>query len=88
MLEITAVAAEQYLAQVDQAVDAFLDRGEAARWRPVSMFPSRFVGMRQAHRNAGHLSVVLEKRHVVCGGLNAQYDAAFVVHLDLSLIHI
>jgi hypothetical protein len=29
-----------------------------------------------------HLAVVLEKRHVVGGGLDARHDAAFVVHLD------
>jgi len=29
-----------------------------------------------------HLAVVLEKRHVVGGGLDAQHDAALVVHLD------
>src|SRR5580698_4407709 len=48
--KITPVAAQQYLAQVDQAVDGLLDRSEFPGWRAVPVF---------------HLSVVLEKGHIV-----------------------
>jgi hypothetical protein len=61
--KIAPVAAEQDLAQVDQAVDAFLDGSQFAGWRPLPVF---------------HLAVVPEKRHVIGGGLDAQHDAAFV----------
>ena len=44
--EIATVAAKQYLAQVDQAVDGLLDRRDAPGRRPVAVF---------------HLSVVLEE---------------------------
>src|SRR5208283_2670206 len=70
MLQIAAVAAKQYLAQVDQAVDAFLDGGEAACWRPLPVF---------------HFSVVLEKGHVVGRGLDAKYLAELIVHLDRGI---
>ena len=67
MGEIAPIAAEQNFAQVDQAVDAFLDGSQFAGWWSFPVF---------------HLAVVLEKRNVVGGGLDAQHDAALVVHLD------
>ena len=70
MGEIAPVAAQQDLAQVDQAVDRLLDRREFPGRRAVAVF---------------HLSVVLEERHVVGGGLDAQHDAVLVVHLDRAL---
>src|SRR5208337_2910131 len=69
MLQITSVAAEQDLAQIDQAVDGFLNGGEAARGWSLPMF---------------YLSVVLEGGHVVGRGLDAQDVAELVVHLDLD----
>ncbi len=38
MCQVAAVTAEQYLAQVNQAVDAFLDRGALARGRALPVF--------------------------------------------------
>ena len=67
VLEIAAVAAEQDLTQVDQAVDGLLDGGEVPRRRPLPMF---------------HLAVVLEEADVVGRGLDAQHAAELVVHLD------
>jgi hypothetical protein len=57
MLQVAAITAEQDLAQVDQAVDAFLDRCEIAGWRALPVF---------------HLPVVLEEGHVVGGRLDAK----------------
>src|SRR3954471_679518 len=68
--EVAAVGAEENPAQVDEAVDGFLDWGEAARRRALAMF---------------HLAVVLEEGHVVGGGFDAQDDAELVVHLDDAL---
>jgi hypothetical protein len=34
-----------------------------------------------------HFAVVLEKRDVIGGGLNAQYPAEFVVNLDTGRSH-
>ena len=64
--EIAPVAANQYLAQVDQAVNGFLERRDAPGRRPVAVF---------------HLSVVLEEGHVVGGGLDAQYDTALIIRI-------
>ena len=50
VFQVTAVAAEQDLAQVDQAVDRLLDRREFRVARAVTVF---------------HLAVVLEEGHVV-----------------------
>ena len=70
MCQVAAVTARHYLAQVDRAVDAFLDRGALARGRALPVF---------------HLPVVLEKGHVVGGGLDAKYLAELVVHLDRGI---
>src|SRR5579883_647041 len=69
-LEVAAVAAEQDLAQVDQAVDRLLQRGEFAGAATFAMF---------------HLAVVLEKGHVVHGRLDPEHQADLVVHLHLRL---
>ena len=50
MRQVAPVAAEQYLPQIDQAVDGLLDRCEASSRWAVPRF---------------HLSVVLEKGHIV-----------------------
>src|SRR6266403_1512562 len=69
MRQVAAVAGEQDLAQVDQAVDGLLDGGQRPRGRSLPMF---------------HLAVVLEEGHVVGRGLDAQHAAELVVHLDRS----
>jgi hypothetical protein len=61
--EVAAVAAEQDVTKVDQAVDRLLDRGQRPGGRPLPMF---------------HLAVVLEEGHVVDDGFNAQDDAELV----------
>ena len=48
----------------------FLTGARSRRRRPLAVF---------------HLAVVLEERHVVGGGLDAQHDAVLVVHLDRAL---
>jgi hypothetical protein len=53
VFQIPAIAAQHDLAQVYQAVDGLLDRGEAPRWWSVPVF---------------HLAVVLEERHVIGRG--------------------
>src|ERR1700730_3935319 len=65
--QVAAVAAEQDLTEVDEAVDGLLDGGEDPRRRPLPMF---------------HLAVVLEKGDVVDCRLNAEHAAVLVVHLD------
>src|SRR5215469_671533 len=70
MCQIAPVAAEQYLTQVDQAVDRLLHRRDFARRRPLAVF---------------HPAVVLEERDVVGRGLDAQHDAVLVIHLDRAL---
>ena len=70
-LEVAAVAAEQDLAQVDQAVDRLLQRGEFAGAATFAMF---------------HRAVVLEKGHVVHGRLDPEHQADLVIHLHLRLL--
>src|SRR5208283_5110633 len=65
--QIASVAAEQNLAQVDQAVDGLFDRGKGARRRSLPMF---------------YPTVVLEEGDVVGSGLDAQDTTEFVIHLD------
>src|SRR5579885_2474329 len=69
-LQVPAIASEEDLAQIDEAVDRLLQRGEFASG-------AAFAGF--------HLAVVLEKGHVVDGGLDAQHEADLVVHLHLRL---
>ena len=61
MGEVAPVAAEQNLAQVDQAVDGLLDRCEFPDRRALPVF---------------HLSVVLEETHIDGGDFDAQHDTA------------
>src|ERR1700686_4876268 len=68
--EVAAVAGEQDVTKVDQAVDRLLDRSQCPGGRPMPMF---------------HLAVVLEEGHVVDGGFKAQDDAELVIHLDRTL---
>src|SRR3984893_13049272 len=65
--QVAAVAAEQDLTEVEQAVDGLLDGGEDPRRRSPPMF---------------HLAVVLEKGDVVDCRLNAEHATVLVVHLD------
>jgi hypothetical protein len=70
MHQRAAVAAEQYLPQIDQAVVALLARCAApSRWAVPVL----------------HLSVVLEKAHMVGRELDARQDAELVVHSDRVL---
>src|SRR5271155_4891415 len=68
--QIASIAAQKDLPQIDQAVDRLLDGCELARWRAFAVF---------------HLSVVLEKGHIVGGGFDTQDDAGLVVHFDRAL---
>ncbi len=67
VFEITAIAAEQDLTQVLEAVDGLSEWGEGAGCRTLPMF---------------YRAVVLESGDVVGGGLQAQDEADFVVDLD------
>src|SRR5215472_16777024 len=67
VFEIAAIAAEQDLSEVLEAVDGLFDGGEGAGYRALPMF---------------HLAVVLESGDVVGGGLDAQDESEFVVDLD------
>src|SRR5579885_2976780 len=69
-LQVPAIASEEDLAQIDEAVYRLLQRGEVASGAAFAVF---------------HLAVVLEKGHVVDGGLDAQHEADLVVHLHLRL---
>src|ERR1700724_3394251 len=65
--QVAAVAAEQDLTEVNQAVDGLLDGGEDPRRRPLPMF---------------HLAVVLEKGDVVDCRLNAEHAAVCLKDLS------
>jgi hypothetical protein len=67
VFEITAVATEQDLTQVHEAIDRLSEGGEGAGCRALPMF---------------HLAVVLESGDVVGGGLQTQDEAEFVIDLD------
>ena len=71
--QVALVAAQQDLAQVDQAVDRLLQRRQLARGRRALVF---------------HLAVVLEKAHVVDGGLHAQHARELVVDLHAGRAHV
>jgi hypothetical protein len=70
---LTKVAACQDLAQIDQAVDRFLQQRELARGRRVLVF---------------HPAEVIEEAHVVDGGLHAQHARELVVDLDAGSAHV
>ena len=70
--EIAAVAAEENLAQIDQAVNRLLDGGQFPGGVSIPVF---------------HLAVVLEEGNIVGRGLDAQHTTEFVVHLDRVLAH-
>ena len=70
VFEVTAIAAEQDLRQVLEAVYGLSDGGQGASCRALAMF---------------HLAVVLESRDVVGCGLDTQDEAEFVVDLDRGL---
>ena len=64
--QVTSVASEQNLAQIDQAVDALLQWGKLPSAVTIPVF---------------HLAVVLEKGNIVGGRLQAQHAAELVVRL-------
>src|SRR6267143_175470 len=65
--KVAAVAGEEGVAEVVEAVDGLLDRGEGAAGRALAMF---------------HFAVVLEGGDIVAGCLQAQHEGEFIVHLD------
>ena len=67
VFEVAAIAAEQDLTQILEAVDGLTDGGQGASCRALAMF---------------HLAVVLESGDVVGGGFDTQDEAEFVVDLD------
>src|SRR5213593_1494084 len=69
-LEVAAIATEQNLAQVEQAVDGLFERSELPGGMPIPVF---------------HLAMVLEKGNVIGGGFQAQHAAELVVHLHPGL---
>src|SRR5271166_6847260 len=69
VLQISPAAAQQDLAQIDQAVDRLLDRRQLAAAGTLAMF---------------HLAMVLEEGDVVDRRLDAQNQMVLVVHLHLG----
>src|SRR5450631_1415198 len=69
--QIALIAAEQDVAQVDEAVDGLLEWSDFARCTAAAMF---------------HLAVVLEERDIVGGGLDAQDAGELVVDLDRARV--
>ena len=65
--EIAAVAAVEYLAQIDQTVNRLLDCSQFSGGVPIAVF---------------HLAVVLEEGNIVGRGLYTQHTTEFIVHLD------
>ena len=70
VFEVAAVAAEQDVSQVDEAVDGLFDGSEGVACWTLLMF---------------YLAVVFESGDVVGGGLDAQNEGEFVVDLDRRL---
>lgn len=70
--QIALVAAQQYFAQIDQAVDRLLEPSKLSRTVPVSVF---------------HLAVVLKERNVVDCRFDTQHSAEFVVNLHAGRTH-
>src|SRR5271165_5935380 len=69
VLQISPAAAQQDLAQIDQAVDRLLDRRQLAAAGTLAMF---------------HLAMVLEEGDVVDRRLDTQNQMVLVVHLHLG----
>jgi len=68
--KVAAVAAEEDVAEVVEAVDGLFDRGEGAAGWALAMF---------------HFAVVLEGGDIVAGCLQAQHEGEFIVHLIVAL---
>src|SRR5215469_14787878 len=70
VFQVAAVAAEQDVTEVGEAIDALFDGSKGVACWTVPMF---------------YLAVVLERGDVVGGGLDAQDESEFVVDLDRGL---